>query len=175
MLSSIKHFRRIPKVARCVGFENLIPRSSYLLQKKTGILKWKTRPLLFDLNNYRRSTCFGDVSTKAFWESKKERFFPTVNQQALKEIVPETHWEKQVTSLCNSAIDGKYNFFSRWEGELDWPPNFKLDPVHNSTWSTAHHWTHVKCSTSPPTDIKLVWEASRLSLAYYLSREFVYS
>ena len=175
MLSSIKRFRRIPKVARCVGFENLIPRSSYLLQKKTGILKWKTRPLLFDLSNYRRSTCFGDVSTKAFWKSKKERFFPTVNQQALKEIVPETHWEKQVTSLCNSAIDGKYNFFSRWEGELDWPPNFKLDPVHNSTWSTAHHWTHVKCSASPPTDIKLVWEASRLSLAYYLSREFVYS
>jgi len=107
--------------------------------------------------------------------SKKDQFFPVIDQQILREIVPEAQWKNQVTSICKSAIQGKYNFFSRWEGDLDWPPNFSLDPVHASTWSTAQHWTEVQCSVSPPTDIKIVWEASRLSLAYYLSREYVYS
>ena len=97
------------------------------------------------------------------------------NSQTLREIVPEAIWENQVTKVCDSAILGNHTFFSRWKSDLGWPPRFNHDPIHQSTWSTADHWTDVKCSSSPPTDIKLVWEASRLSLAYYLSREYAYS
>ncbi|GAB5404478.1 MAG: hypothetical protein Aurels2KO_27090 [Aureliella sp.] len=70
------------------------------------------------------------------------------------------------------ALEGRYPFFSRWEGQLGWPPNFNLDPLNGHAWPTGKSWLDTARSGPPRDDIKLVWEASRFTLAFYLAREF---
>jgi hypothetical protein len=79
-----------------------------------------------------------------------------------------------VTSVCAEARSGGYPFFSHWTGDLGWPPNFNLDPVNQITWPVGEHWMDTARSGPPRNDIKLVWEPSRFSLAYYLARQYAY-
>jgi len=165
---------RIPSILRCFGYKNILPRVSYLVQKKLRILKLRTpRANSKSTEAFIKATCSKPL-IREMWHAKQNLFFPKITKTSLKEIVPNRQWNEHVTSVCNSALEGSYLFFSRWKGELGWPPNFHLDPINQTTWSTAIHWTEVKCSTSPKpqTDVKLVWEASRLSLAYFFIREY---
>src|SRR5690606_14196729 len=80
-----------------------------------------------------------------------------------------------VTAVCEAALAGDYRFFSKWYGELGWPPNFNRDPVNLIDWPVGEHWLRTARSGPPRDDIKLVWEASRWSLAFDLARQYIYS
>lgn len=80
-----------------------------------------------------------------------------------------------MTEVCSRAFAGDYLFFSHSYEPLGWPPNFNLDPVNGIHWPVGEHCLDTTRSGPPRNDIKLVWEASRCSLAFYLARQYQYS
>ncbi|MFP4106088.1 MAG: alginate lyase family protein [Phycisphaerae bacterium] len=74
--------------------------------------------------------------------------------------------------VCEKALEGQYLMFSHWYGDLGWPPDFSKDPKNGLHWSAGEHWLDSPDSLGGGADIKLVWEASRFSLAYYLGRAY---
>ncbi len=161
-------------IAKCLGWENIPPRIKYLVKKRSGLLVMQTNPSRYSLNKYQSSIGSMSDASKVGWQEKRSAFFPMLNAERLQGLVPQESWNLDVTEVCQKATQGSYQFFSRWQGELGWPPDFNRDPVNNVEWSTAAHWTKAKCSGGRQ-DIKLVWEASRLSLAYYFARQYCYS
>lgn len=167
--------RRLWSIAKCLGWDNIPPRLLYLAKKKSGLLAYQTAPAKFDRQQFAKSVDSQTIAIADRWQSKKQQFFPLADSETLKRLTPQSTWRANVTSTCQDALNGSYPFFSCWKGDIGWPPNFNLDPVNDAQWSIADHWTRSKPSKLPQNDIKLVWEASRLSLAYTLAREFTYS
>ncbi|MFN9364953.1 MAG: heparinase II/III family protein, partial [Planctomycetota bacterium] len=160
-------------IGKGVGWDNVPRRVYQAFASKSGMLQKWTRA-----EDYRANEPIAAASDEALvrsWQEKRQRFLPLAKQQQLRELVPETVWEASVGQTCRDALAGQYPFFSRWQGELGWPPNFNLDPVHHLTWRVGEHCTNTTRSGPPRDDIKLVWEASRFTLAYHLTRHYVYT
>ncbi len=170
-----KKLSRSIEIARCFGWANIPPRLLYVAKQKSRWLAWQTSPRLYSRSRYvgevRRSTTQG----KDLWKLKRKRFFPLLNSTELRQLVPAGTWRTNVTAVCESAMAGNYPYFNRWQGEIGWPPNFNLDPVNHLQYSQAAHWTNSTCTPPERQDIKLAWEASRLSLAFFFAREYRYS
>lgn len=162
-------------IAKTVGWDNIPRRVKYLLEVRAGLMRRKTDPDQYSESIFKARYNFSDSQVVSNWQERAGRFFPPVKQADLKQLVPETLWHKQVASVCEKALEGHYPFFSNWTGELDWPPNFNLDPVNNIDWPVGQHWTKITKSGPPRDDIKLVWEASRFSLGYFFARHYVYT
>jgi hypothetical protein len=167
--------RRIWSIAKCLGWDNIPPRIKYLLKKKSGYLAAQTAPAKFSKHQFAKSDRSPHASASENWHSKRDSFFPIANSNTLRSLIPESVWHEHVTQVCEQALAGDYPFFSRWTGDLSWPPNFNRDPINDVQWSVADHWSKSQPSKLPKNDIKLVWEASRLSLAYTLSRQYIYT
>ena len=162
-------------IANSIGWGNARLRISYLLKRHSGYLAWKTSATAYQLKQYR-SSCKEFHPTKLDdWLVKSHQFFPRISSDQLRSLISDQTWESQVTSKCEAAIRGDYLFFSNWTGALGWPPQFNCDPLSQSSWPQAKHWTETRCSNNPSPDIKLGWEASRLSLVFYLARQYSYS
>jgi hypothetical protein len=162
-------------IANSIGWENVRSRISYLLKRHSGFLAWQTAPRAYQAAHYQKSSDNFRPAELNAWVAKRLQFFPRVDPNELKCLIPEHLWESQVTSKCQAAVQGEYPFFSNWTGSLGWPPQFNYDPVSQSSWPPAKHWTEAKCTTHPSPDIKLAWEASRLSLVFYFVRQYNYS
>ncbi|MDD4891574.1 MAG: alginate lyase family protein, partial [Phycisphaerae bacterium] len=90
-------------------------------------------------------------------------------------VASEDQWRERVVAVIDKALAGEYPFFGHWFRRLGWPPDFNLDPVHNIRWPVGAHCLKTARSGPPRDDIKLVWEASRFSLAYHLARAYARS
>ena len=160
-------------IGKGVGWDNVPRRVYQAIASKTGLLKKWTRA-----EDYRANKLISAASDETLaktWQEKRQRFLPLATQQQLRDLVPETVWKASVGQTCRDALAGQYPFFSRWPGELGWPPNFNLDPVHQISWPVGELWTKTTRSGPPRDDIKLVWEASRFTLAYHLARHYAYT
>ncbi|MDB4483519.1 heparinase II/III family protein [bacterium] len=162
-------------IVNSIGWENARLRIFYLLKRHSGYLAWKTSAAAYQAKFYQNSFEEFYPTELDEWLVKSHRFFPRVSANNLKSLISDQTWESQVTSTCEAAVRGDYPFFSNWTGSLGWPPEFNCDPVSQASWPRANHWTQANCSISPSPDIKLGWEASRLSLVFYLVRQYNYS
>jgi hypothetical protein len=159
--------------AKGVGWDNVPRRTLYIMMRNSGLLR---KRLPTEANTLRGvdATVIGNDS-KAKWQERSARFFPVLERQQLRKLIPESLWDDKVGEECRQALAGHYPYFSHWTAQLGWPPNFNRDPVNEVDWPVGVHWLQTARSGPPRNDIKLVWEPSRLSLAYSLARHYRYT
>ena len=162
-------------IAKGVGWDNLPRRILQAWRVRSGSLRRRLDPDAFSDEAFTRECPASVDDQPALWSDRAKRFFPRPSPESLRAITDDDTWRQRVTDVCDKAIAGEYLFFSHWYGQLGWPPDFTLDPVHSIRWPVGEHWLLNTRSDLPRDDIKLVWEASRLSLAYSLAREYVRS
>jgi hypothetical protein len=161
-------------IAKGVGLENVPRRIRQALVTRAGLINRLMAPHRYStdhLSVVRR----GDDEVRRVWQDRAKRFIPIPTQEALQSLVPSTIWDQQVTEDCRRALGGEYPFFSRWQGQLGWPPKFNHDPVNQIDWPVGELWPRYTRSGPPRNDLKLVWEPSRLTLAYFFARQYRYS
>jgi hypothetical protein len=161
-------------IGKGVGWDNVPRRVYQSAMIRSGALRRRMDPARFSVPADQRFLS-DDANVYANWKSRRRRFFPIPTSDQLRELVAETTWTSTVGKECERALNGHYPFFSHWTGELGWPPNFNRDPVNQIDWPVGQHWLDTARSGPPRDDIKLVWEASRFTLAYTLARHYVYT
>ena len=160
-------------IAKGVGWDNVPRRIYQSAMVRSGALKRK----LDRVSKHRADANAGQYipgQVLEIWKGRQRNFFETPKAEDLHTLIDGEQWAQQVTSVCTEAIQGSYPFFSRWTGALGWPPNFNLDPINKIEWPVGEHWLTTAKSGPPRNDIKLVWEPSRFSLAFYLARDYAY-
>lgn len=158
--------------AKGVGFDNLPRRVLQSWRKRTGWVRRRLNPAHFSDDVFERANPIAMEASQSKWSRRRERFLPIPDAKQLQELADPACWDKHVTAVCDSALAGRYPYFSGWEGETGWPPNFNHDPVHNLDWPLGRHWLQTALSGPPHDDIKFVWEPNRLTLAYYFARAY---
>lgn len=161
-------------IAKGVGWDNVPRRLAQSLAVRSGWLRRKLAPERFQWASFPCKNVAADLRLQQ-WQQRRARFFPTPKSHQLRELVSPQQWQDSVTEVCSRAIAGDYLFFSHSYEELGWPPNFNLDPVNGIHWPIGEHCLDSTRSGPPRNDIKLVWETSRCSLAFYLARQYQYS
>lgn len=162
-------------ICKAIGWDNVPRRLWYYAELKSGYLRYKTAPTRYSELEFAKQTSLEEKDVLERWKQRAGRFFQGPDQATLRRMVDPGVWKREVAAVCERAVEGRYPFFSHWSGGLGWPPNFNFDPVHNIDWPVGEHWSKTTKSGPPRNDIKLVWEASRFSLAYYLARQYRYS
>lgn len=164
-------FAKVYWIGKGVGWENIPRRIWQAYVMRTGLLKRKLSPTAYSADRFELSTDSGTEQLRR-WSKRKKRFLVAPTSEMLAEVASQDVWESDVTAKCKNALRGNYQFFSKWHGQLGWPPNFNLDPVNNIDWPISKTWLGVARSGPPRDDIKLVWEASRLSVAFMFARQY---
>lgn len=157
-------------IAKGVGWDNVPRRLGQAFMLRSGFLKQRLAP-----EEYAYPHSLDDDLLRSNWHQRKRRFFRVPDAAVLRELVSEDAWQQNVVAVCERALQGQYSFFSHSEYELGWPPNFNVDPVNQIDWPVGQSWLETARSGPPRNDIKLVWEASRFTLAFFFSRAFAYS
>lgn len=159
-------------IAKGVGWDNVPRRVWQSFMVRSRLLERRLDPSRFRSHN---ESLTSREYQKKQWRERRSRFFRPPGREQLNQLVDDQTWDASVTRICREALEGKYPLFSHSQGELGWPPDFNLDPVNNIRWPVHEHWLRTARSGPPRNDIKLVWEASRLTLAFYLARQYVRS
>ena len=158
--------------AKAVGWDNVPRRLLQAWRIKSKWLLRHTDPANFSEEAFHRQCPATFDEQPARWHERAGRFLPLPDPAVLSSVTNAEQWNEHVTRTCEQALAGEYPFFSRWTGQLGWPPNFNRDPVHGIDWPVGEHWTRTAKSGPPRHDIKLVWESNRFTLAYHLARAY---
>ena len=158
--------------AKGVGWDNLGRRLLQAWRVRSGALRRRMDPARFSDEAFQASSSASPAEQPALWAQRAERFLPSLPAEALERVADADAWHAYVITVCDRALAGDYRFFSHWYGRLGWPPDFNLDPRHEIRWPVGEHWLGTARSGPPRHDLKLVWEASRLSLAYLFARAY---
>lgn len=155
-------------IGKCLGWENIPRRLVHEFKTRSGFLERQfvddSKPISLDR-----------AEIEGRWQNRKTRFLPLPTSEQLQACVDAKTWDAEVGKICRNALAGRALFFSHWCSELGWPPKFNHDPVNDILWPSDTHWTDFARSGPPRNDIKLVWEASRFSLAFYFARNYIYT
>lgn len=168
----MKSLQRAWWTAKAVGWDNLPRRLLQEWRIRTGWLQRRTHPDRYRDTAFRAECPITIDEQVDRWRERANRFFSIPNARQLRDVADDPLWAEQVTSICEQALAGEYPFFSRWTGQLGWPPDFNRDPVHRIDWPVGEHWTKTARSGPPRHDIKLVWEPNRFTLAWHLARAY---
>ncbi|MCE5278174.1 MAG: alginate lyase family protein [Planctomycetaceae bacterium] len=168
-------FSRLFWTARAVGWDNLPRRVLQAWRIRSGLLRKRLDPAHFSDEAFAAECDPHLAASVENWRQKATRFFKVPSPQALAAVADDDAWEQSVHRISQAALDGQYLMFGCNTAPLGWPPDFNRDPIHNIQWPVGEHWTRTAHSGPPRDDIKLVWEASRLSLAYYFARAYARS
>src|SRR5690554_4980415 len=163
---------RLYWTAKGVGWRNIPRRVLQAYRIRSGWLKKSLACERFNDQAFARACSASIEDMPALWRQRSERFFAVPSRDQLVLIADDTLWNQQVVSVCEKALLGEYLMFGKWFGRLGWPPDFNRDPMNNLQWQSGQHWMDGPDSLGGEADIKLVWEASRFSLAYYFARAY---
>ena len=92
----------------------------------------------------------------------------------LRAMAPEEA-DRAIHAKVEALERGRVEFFSHWEADLGDPIQWQLNPIKKSTWPTDRHWSDYGLFNPDLGDVKLVWEASRFSQCYFLTRAFAFT
>lgn len=159
-------------IAKGVGWDNVPRRLKQSFLLRSGTLRKRLDPAGYQ-SAESPAKLLDASQVRSRWLEREQRFFAIPTALDLQEVATDELWASQVTEVCQEALSGGYPFFSRWQGELGWPPSFNFDPVNKIDWPVGEHWLSTARSGPPRDDIKLVWEASRFTLAFSFARQFV--
>ena len=161
--------------AKGVGWDNLPRRLLQAVRIRSGQLRRKLAPERFSDAAFRAACPVAAADQGELWAERAKRFFPVSSAEALAAVADEPLWNDRVVSVCEKALAGEYLFFGHWYAKTGWPVDFNLDAVHGIRWPVGEHWLDTAHSGPPRDDIKLVWEPSRVSVAYFFARAFARS
>ncbi len=161
--------------AKGVNWRNLSRRLLQSVRIRTGVLRKRLDTSRFSGEAFAAACNIGLNDQKRLWLDRADKFFPLPSRKQLTSVADQPLWGEKVTDVLTKAMEGEHFFFSHWYGSLGWPPDYNRDPVNSVSWPTGVHWMDWKASQVPPSDIKLVWEASRFSLGYYFARAYLRS
>ncbi len=164
-------FGRLWWTAKGVNWRNLPRRLLQSWRIRSGLLRKRLDPDAFSNAVFESEYDFTPEDQSSLWRQKTRRFFAIPSADDLQKCTDG----QQVDEAAEKALAGEYLFFNHWFGNLGWPPNFNRDPVNDIDWPAGEHWLGTARSGPPRDDIKLVWEASRFSLAYHFARAYVRS
>jgi len=138
-------------------------------RERSGWLDRQLAPARFDAAAFEQQLCCKPEELAGLW-AKRAAYLPAApDHGCLRQFCDSPLWQEHVVDVCTKAMDGDYPFFSGWQGQIGWPPDFNLDPVNGTHWPVGQEWLN---AARPKTDLKMVWEASRFTLAYYLARAY---
>lgn len=163
---------RLYKTAQGVGWDNLPRRILQMARVRTGLLRKRLDPQRFSDEAFQNACSLSTDQHRQAWLQRAGRLIPPGATQALNAFANSPQWEQYVLRVCKQALDGHYPFFDAWSAQTGWPPDFRLDPVHNVRWDLEGHWLDGPDSLAGQADIKFVWEPSRLSPAFLLARQY---
>lgn len=160
-------------IGKGVGWDNIPRRLYQSAVVRTGWLRQSLSPEFFE-PKYCPLSQLSNEECDAQWHQRKDRFFSLPSSDQLRSIVDDATWGRHVERVAYEALAGKYQMFSHWNSSLGWPPNFHRDEINAIDWPVGPHWLETIRSVPPRNDLKLVWEPSRLSLAFLFSRAYRY-
>lgn len=165
---------RLYWTAKGVGWDNVPRRLLQMFRLKSGRLRKRLAPDRFTDAAFRAACPHAEADQRELWQTRAERFFPIASADKLSSLATPSDWQRRVVEPASKAMAGEYPFFNHGAGKLGWPPDFNLDPFHDLHWPTDQHWLETARSGPPMDDLKLVWEASRFSLAYTFARAYAH-
>lgn len=150
--------------AKAVGWDNLSRRILQALRVKSGWLGRKLKP-----ENFSNAAYSEQLRQPVDWPAVARRMpFTLPAQESLQKIADDNAWRFRVENVVDKARAGEFMYFSHWFAK---PDDFNHDPVNDVHWPVGKHW--VRGDTLGGTDIKLLWEPSRFSTAYFLGRHYL--
>lgn len=173
----MKRIRKALAVAQAVGWENLPRRVMHTLGMKSGWMRYRLpggelAPEQM-LRNFRAG--YSTQRIRDDWQQRATRFFaqsPAALQPALRRIVTDDQWLRDVAAVTAELDQGIVELFSQRKVKVDLPIDFNRDPIHNLPWPVGRHWSDYRTFDPTLADIKCVWELSRFSAAYKLARDY---
>ena len=98
--------------------------------------------------------------------------FDVANIRSFLESLSE-HKKLEVLSLAEKALAGTITGFSSIELSFGYPINWHLNPLTGVESRRDQKWYQIPDFDSKVGDIKVIWEASRLTHFHYFSRAFL--
>ncbi len=166
---------RLYWTAKGVGWDNLPRRMLQAWRMRSGLLRRRLGPGRFSDGVFRSHCPPAEGDQADLWARRAKQFFQAPSAKELSDVVDDDPWRQGVLTVAQNALAGQYLFFGKWYGSTGWPPQFNLDPVHGIDWPVGEHWLASAHPSPPRHDIKLVWEPSRFSLAYFFARAYARS
>jgi hypothetical protein len=160
-------------IAKGVGWDNVPRRLVQSFAIRSGRLIRSQSPSLYASERCPLAS-LSPSDRLSQWHQRSERFFLMPHSESLRAIVPQSIWDEQVVAPIHSALAGHYPMFSHWTSSVGWPPNFNRDVTNQIDWPVGPLWPRTTRSGGERDDIKLVWEPSRLTLLYSLTRAYRY-
>jgi hypothetical protein len=158
--------------AKGVNWRNVPRRLLQAWRLRSGSLRRRLDPARFSDEQFAAECEALPPGQPTLWTQRAKRFPRLPAAADLAAVADDATWRERVIAVAEKALSGDYPMFSHWCGRLGWPPDFNLDPVHVLRWPVGEHWLRTARSVGPDRDIKLVWEASRFTLAYYFARAY---
>ncbi|MFW6133019.1 MAG: alginate lyase family protein [Planctomycetota bacterium] len=162
-------------IAKAVGWENVPRRLLQAVRRRSGLLRRRLAPERFSNAAFRRGGGAVPDRQPALWRQRRERFLAIPTRDRLRGAVDDDAWARHVDAVCDRALGGESLYFSHWYARTGWPPEFNRDPVHERRWAVGDHWLDALDLLAGASDVKFVWEPSRLGLAWYFARAYARS
>lgn len=161
-----------PKIetVKNMGLSWTLFRVKYELEKKMGLLKKKYRTFSYD-DIKLKEIMLTDVTLKELVERRLKNSFFQVDADYLNESKEDFKLEQAIKN-ADDILERNFTYFSKH------PINFKEINWHYSPFTKKKspeklHWTEIGDLSSDFGDIKWIWELSRFSFAYPLSRAYI--
>lgn len=162
------------KLLRALGPGWVAYRLGYALQQKIGLLRlrmparpWSAQPL----SAWLQPGIPCEPAAYSRWrKSQAPRFFFTGVERlsaALRNL-PST-----AVREADAILAGVWRYFGQQAVQVGFPPDWHVNPLSGERAPAARHWSHI--GDFDHGDIKLIWEASRFSVAYTLVRAYAAS
>jgi hypothetical protein len=172
-ISQMNTFVKFFWIAKGVGWDNLFRRVLHMYRVKSGSLRRRLDPKYFSDETYCQNVSITPDEVRLSLSRCFSHFITASRFIGQLEIEQKEIHEK-LLKPCQKALSGEYLFFGHWYGKVGWLPKFNYDPVHNIIYyEEGKHPSEIARSGLPRDDVKLAWETSRFSLAYYFARAYV--
>ncbi|MCL2622244.1 MAG: heparinase II/III family protein [Planctomycetaceae bacterium] len=160
-----------------VGWDNVPRRLIQAWRLRSGYLKKRLDPKNFSEVAFRCQVSITPDEVRKSLQNCFPHFVASAKDMpawSAKHVAPSLLYERLLLP-CQKALEGDYLYFGHWYGKLGWPPDFNLDPVHGIRYPNDEHAMKTARSGPPRDDVKLVWEASRLTMACFFARAYAHT
>lgn len=173
-------FRTLASLYRQLGLRWLTFRFAYAFRIRSGLIRlqmpayqWRDRPL----ETWLKKTIPSDSKSYAKWRRQNsQKFFFDSLPVMLRDSASSPQGDvsrfnsKLAVDEAERILSGEIKYFAHESQKTGFPPDWHADPVTGIKLDSIKHWSQL--SDEGEVDIKFVWEASRFSYVYTLTRAY---